>query len=226
MAGPACPLKRLLRVHDERAEHPSHLLHCHVRVVEESTCLMDVELIDKASARLHRRLADSGLSIVLDGVFKAVPVNRSQFRQPVLEDHAHMVALIDLNRRSRSAAIEAPGVNRLERADLLFHHLGGQVKDLRVPVHRVGHISDVGSHDRHVESWAGVCLVNALVNLRVLPGFPKQLRSAQPGSTQSEGALEKRTSIVHMSSRLKQRAFLRAVQEAAMNLAPLARIAA
>jgi hypothetical protein len=29
-----------------------------------------------------------------------------------------------------------------------------------------------------------------------------------------------------MSSRLKQRAFLRATQEAAMNLAPLARIAA
>jgi hypothetical protein len=62
----------------ERAQHPSHLLHRHVRVVEESTCLMDVELIDEPSAWLHRRLADAGHTVVLDGVFKAMPVHGSR----------------------------------------------------------------------------------------------------------------------------------------------------
>ncbi len=71
---------RLLRMHDERTEHSGHLLHCHVRVVEKSTCLMDVELIDEPSARLHRWLADAGHTVVLDGVFKAMPVHGSRFR--------------------------------------------------------------------------------------------------------------------------------------------------
>src|SRR5260370_29506923 len=64
-----------------------------------------------------------------------------------------MVALIDLNRGPWSTPIEAPGVNRLERTDLLLHHLGNQEEDLRVALHRVGKITDVGSHDRHVEGW-------------------------------------------------------------------------
>jgi hypothetical protein len=64
-----------------------------------------------------------------------------------------MVALIHLNCGPWSAPVEAPGVNRLEWTDLLFHHLGEQVEDLCVAIHRVGQIPDIGSHDRHGESW-------------------------------------------------------------------------
>ena len=39
---------------DEAAEHPRHLLHRHVRVVEEGAVLMDIELVDETTARLHR----------------------------------------------------------------------------------------------------------------------------------------------------------------------------
>ncbi len=74
----------------------------------------------------------------------------------IVEDDAHAITLIDLNRRSRSAPIEAPGVNRLERADLLLYHLCDQVEDLRVAIHPVRQIPDVGSHDGHVESWPGM----------------------------------------------------------------------
>ena len=37
-------------MHDEAAEHPDHLLHGHVRVVEEGAALVDVELVDEAAA--------------------------------------------------------------------------------------------------------------------------------------------------------------------------------
>src|SRR6266851_4197060 len=89
VAGPACPLNNsqlnsmfmvLGTVLFGSTAYSGHLLHCHVRVVEKSTCLMDVELIDEPSARLHRWLADAGHTVVLDGVFKAMPVHGSRLR--------------------------------------------------------------------------------------------------------------------------------------------------
>ena len=61
-------------MHDEAAEHADHLLHGHVRVVEEGSALMDMELVDEAAAggrpaarcRAGRRSAP---------IFKAVPVD-------------------------------------------------------------------------------------------------------------------------------------------------------
>jgi hypothetical protein len=67
-------------MHDEGAEHSGHLLHRHVRVVEVRACLMDIELIDKAPSWFHRLLADAGLTVVLDRVFKSVPVDGSRLR--------------------------------------------------------------------------------------------------------------------------------------------------
>ena len=101
----------LLGMHDEAAQHSGHLLHRHVRVIEVSAFLVNVELIDKAAARLDRRLADPGHAVVPDVVFKSMPVHRGRFRQLIVEDHANMVPLIDLNRRPRRAAVEAPEID-------------------------------------------------------------------------------------------------------------------
>src|SRR5258708_19353075 len=82
-----------------------------------------------------------------------MPVHGSWLRQAVVEDDPHTILLVHLNRGPWSAPIEAPGVNRLERTDLLLNHLGDKMKDLRVVLHCVGQVSDVSSHDRHIETW-------------------------------------------------------------------------
>jgi hypothetical protein len=45
-----CRLVGCSGMHDEAAEHADHLLHRHVRVVEEGAALVDVELVDEAAA--------------------------------------------------------------------------------------------------------------------------------------------------------------------------------
>jgi len=116
-------------VHDECTEHSSHLLHRHVRVVEVRAFLMDIELIDESAARLYWFLADARHAIHAVRNFEAVPVHRRWLRKMIVEDDAYMVALIHLNCGPWSAPVEAPGVNRLQWADLLFHYLGDQVED-------------------------------------------------------------------------------------------------
>ena len=76
----AMRLVGLFGMHNEGTEHPGHLLHRHVRVVKVSACLMNIELIDKAPAWFHWLLADAGLTVVLNGVFKSVPVDGSRLR--------------------------------------------------------------------------------------------------------------------------------------------------
>ena len=62
-------------MHDEAAQHSCHLLHRHVGVIEVRPCLVDVEFIDEAAARLHRFLAYDRHAVETDRVFKAVPVD-------------------------------------------------------------------------------------------------------------------------------------------------------
>ena len=68
-----------------------------------------------------------GTPSISNGSLEAVPVHGGRLRQMVLEDHADMVALIRLDRRPRRAAIEAPDIDGLQRADPLFDHIGDQV---------------------------------------------------------------------------------------------------
>ncbi len=64
----------LIGMHDETAEHPRHLLHRHMRVVEVCALLVNVKFVNEASAGLHLGLANAWHSIIGDRVFKAVPV--------------------------------------------------------------------------------------------------------------------------------------------------------
>jgi len=153
---------RLLRMHDESAEHAGHLLHCHVRVIEVRAFLMDVELIDEPSTWLNRRLADGGLAVVLDGVFKSMPVDGSRLRQVVIEDDADVIALIHLDGAPRCAAVEAPEIDGLIRVNLLLHHLSHKMEDLRIAIHCVGKIANVRRNDRDIKSSATVAGTLAL----------------------------------------------------------------
>ena len=78
---------------------------------------MDVELVDESSSGLYGRLADSGLSVVADVVLESVPVNGAWFGKVVVEDDSNVIAFVDLNGWSGSAAVEAPEIERLAGKD-------------------------------------------------------------------------------------------------------------
>ena len=134
-------------MHDEAAKHADHLLHGHVRVVEERSALVNMELVDEAAAGKHGLLRDAGLAVVADLIFKAVPVNRTWLGKMVVEDDADVVALIDLNGGPGRRAIEAPEVERPVGQNRSLHWLGDEVEDLGAVVEREGEIGDIGSGD-------------------------------------------------------------------------------
>ena len=140
-------------MHDEAAEHAHHFLHGHVRVVEVSSRLVDVEFIDEATAGLDRFLADARHAVVTNHVFEAVPVNGACFGEMVIEDHADVIALVDLNGRSRGTAVESPGVDGLVGMDFLLDDFTGEVEDLGVAIEGVGQVAYVCGDDR--VGWGG-----------------------------------------------------------------------
>jgi len=142
--------KGCLWVHDEATEHSGHLLHRHVGVIEVGSLLVDVELVDESSSRLDWRLADSGLAVEADVVLESVPVNGAWFGKVVVEDDANVIAFVDLNGWSGSAAVEAPEIERLAGKDSLFHWFGDEVEDFGVSVHRVGKIAYIGGDNGNV----------------------------------------------------------------------------
>src|SRR6478672_2852868 len=95
-------------MHDEAAKHTDHLLHGHVRVVEECSALANMKLVDEAAAGKHGLLRDAGLAVVADLIFKAVPVNRTWLGEMVVEDDADVITLVDLDGGAGRGAIEAP----------------------------------------------------------------------------------------------------------------------
>src|SRR5262245_28714891 len=70
-----CRLVWFLWMDNEQSDHPHHLLHRSVRVIEECSILVKSELINEPLTRLDERLADIGRSIHLDRNFKAMPVD-------------------------------------------------------------------------------------------------------------------------------------------------------
>ena len=87
---------------DEEPEHPDHLLHGAVRVVEERAVLPQGELVGEAPARFDLGLADAGHAVHLDGHLEAVPVHGGGLGEAVLEQDADAIALHDLDRRARA----------------------------------------------------------------------------------------------------------------------------
>src|SRR5260370_25012986 len=67
-----------------------HLVHHVVRKMAVNHPVTGIELIDKTPAWFHRLLADAGLTVVLDGVFKSMPLDGSLLRWAILYDHAPM----------------------------------------------------------------------------------------------------------------------------------------
>src|SRR5258708_36109957 len=110
-----------LRVHDERADHPYHFLHCHVRVVEVRAFLVERELVHKPSTGWDRVLACTRCAIHLDRDLEAVPVHRRCFGKVVVHDDANAITPGNLYGWPRSAAVVAPKIDDSARNDFLFH---------------------------------------------------------------------------------------------------------
>jgi hypothetical protein len=69
------------------------------------------------------------------------------FRQAILEDDADAIALIDLDRRARAAAVVAPRVDGFKRRDFAFHNFGREAKHFHVAVEFEREIGNVRSND-------------------------------------------------------------------------------
>src|SRR5207248_853661 len=185
-------------MHDEGAKHAHHFLHGHMRVVEVSTLLVQRELVNEASARLDRHLADAGTTVHVVGNFEAMPVHRGRFGQVIVNDDANTVSLIDLNGRSGSAAVEAPQNQCLIGSDLLLHWLGNQMKHFDAVIHGEWQIRYIRSLHRHVETLVDACfmlLANLPCTARFLVG--KQSRKTQRACANREKTAQEITTVAH-----------------------------
>src|SRR5712691_6230422 len=124
---------RLLRMHNERADHAHHFLHRHMRVIEVSAFLVESELIDELAARSDRVLARAGRPIHVIRDLEAVPVHRRWFRKVVIYDDPDAITLIHLNCRSWSAAVVTPQVYNPAWEYLLFDRFGDEMKNFDGP---------------------------------------------------------------------------------------------
>ena len=84
---------RPLRMNDEEPDHAHHLLHRHVRVVEERAVLVERELVGKCAARRDRILRNTRHAIHLVRNLEAMPVHRERFGQSIRDDEADTVTL-------------------------------------------------------------------------------------------------------------------------------------
>ena len=73
-------------MNDEQSDHAHHLLHRHVRVIEERSVLMDSEFVYERVSRRDRILCESGNAVHGNGHFETVPVNREQLWEAVLDN--------------------------------------------------------------------------------------------------------------------------------------------
>ena len=74
-------------------------------------------------------------------------MNRCRFRQAIFKNHAHAIALIDLDRWTRATAVVTPGVDGLEWRDFSFHDFARQSEHFDVAVELEGQIGDIRSND-------------------------------------------------------------------------------
>ena len=139
---------RFLGVNHEHADHPHHLLHGHMGVVEEGPVLMDGELVDELVSGLDEILGQARHSVHFERHFQAMPVHGEFFGQTVLDDESQTIPLIDFNQRPRHRTIETPHVDNLAWKKLAFHDLASNVKDLETVLQRPGHLGQIGHFDQ------------------------------------------------------------------------------
>src|SRR5262245_45655624 len=133
---------------DEAAEQPHHLLHGHMRVIEQSPVLMKGKLVDEAFAGHHGLLADAGYAVHLDRQLQAMPVYARGLGQMILEDDPDMIAFIRLDGWTRRASIKAPQVESPAWYDHLLYRLCDQMEDLDAVVHGERQIANIRRQDR------------------------------------------------------------------------------
>src|SRR2546422_10626945 len=148
---------------DEEAEHAHHLLHGHVRVIEEGAVLVEGEFIDEPAAGRDRILRDPRPPIHLNRDLKAVPVHGGRLGQAILNDDTHPISLVHFDRGSGHATVVAPDVADLAWQELPFHHLGHEVENLDAVFYAPGELGDVRCLDREegcavgpTREWGGL----------------------------------------------------------------------
>src|SRR5262249_32312379 len=134
-------------MHDKAAEHADHLLHRHVRVIEEGAVLAQRELIDEAFAGHHGLLPDAGDAVHLYGKLDAVPVYARRLGEMILEDDADLVAFVGLDGGTWRASVEPPEIERAAGDYRLLHGLSGEVEDFDAVVECEGQVGDVRRDD-------------------------------------------------------------------------------
>ena len=136
-------------MHDEGPDHAHHFLHRQVRMVEERACLVEREVVNKATARRNRILTGSRSAVHVVWDLEPVPVHGGGFGKVVIHDDPHPVSLVHLDRRPGNAAVIAPEVYDLAWDQLLLHRLGDEVKLLRTTDHSPGKLGNIRSFNQH-----------------------------------------------------------------------------
>ena len=114
-----------------------------MRVIEERSVLMDVELVDERLARFNRVLDESRRTVPLNGNLESMPVNEGRFGQFVGDNDPNSVTLGHLDGRSRHAAVVTVEVHENAGMEFSLNSLRHQLKDLHTIVHPVGQLGNV-----------------------------------------------------------------------------------
>src|SRR5260370_21273210 len=141
-----CP--GFLRMNDEQTDHAHHLLHRAVRAVEESSRLVQRELVSKFAAERNWFLADVGQAVHLYRNFQAVPVDRGRLGKGGLEDDPHAIALIYLDRLPWARSVVTPDLHVAPGEQPTFDGLGDKTKLLDAAIHPPGKLRHIRCLDQ------------------------------------------------------------------------------
>src|SRR5260370_14425937 len=198
-----CP--GFLRMNDEQTDHAHHLLHGAVRVVEESSRLVQRELVSKFAAGRNWFLADVGQAVHLYRNFQAVPVDRGGFGKVVLEDDPHAIALIDLDRRPWARSVVTPDLHVAPGYQPAFDGLGDKMKLLDAAIRPPGKL-------RHIRCLAQQGMGNSACRPRAYSRFVggvlhwdlvfagKRFRGSNRARAECDNVFQKTTPARHNSS--------------------------
>src|SRR6516162_7719860 len=122
-------------------------------MVKVRSLLMLGELVHESATRRHGLLTDVRCPIHSNRDFQTVPVNGGSFGQMILKDDPYVIALIRLNRRTRTASVVAPGVQGVERQNAALHGFRDQAEDLHAILDFIRKVWHIRCHDWKGNSW-------------------------------------------------------------------------